>query len=176
MSYLRGSINSLEQLPDDRLSLSELLCEASYYQLEGLKEILESKRKRLVIPQKEMYGSLEKVSRGYHCTVRDLSYKNSKLDKVSFASVRVAHSLDLSDSSLVGATFDNCYFADNIQCSFDRTDLRNCTFEYCFGGFRYNFKSLIRKKHITFYDAKNIHLAKFMDEGIREAIRETYGI
>lgn len=178
LNYLRGSINSLDQLPDDKLSLSDLLSEASYYQLEGLKQILEPKRKRIrkVIPQKEIYDSLEKVSGGYHCTVRELSYKNSKLDKLRFASVRFMHSLDLSDSSLVETTFYNYYFYDNIQCSFDRTDLRNCRFEYCFGDLKHDFKSLIRKKKITFYDAKNIHLAKFMDEDIRQAIRETYGI
>lgn len=67
LNYLRGSINSLDQLPDDKLSLSDLLSEASYYQLEGLKQILQSKRKQIcvVIPQKEIYDSLEKVFGGY---------------------------------------------------------------------------------------------------------------
>lgn len=64
---MRESINSLDQLPDDKLSLSDLLSEASYYQLEGLKQILQSKRKQIcvVIPQKEIYDSLEKVFGGY---------------------------------------------------------------------------------------------------------------
>ena len=64
---MRESINSLDQLPDDKLSLSDLLSEASYYQLEGLKQILQSKRKQIcvVIPQKEIYDSLEKVFSGY---------------------------------------------------------------------------------------------------------------
>ena len=53
LNFLRGNIKSLDQLPDDKLTLSDISVEAEFYQLTKLIEIINQGKKR-VIGQKEI--------------------------------------------------------------------------------------------------------------------------
>ena len=182
LNYLRGTITSRDQLPDDKFLLSDLLAEVNYYQLQGLKEIIKpnSKKPCEITTKEEIFESLE-ITHQCRQTSKDLSFRKSILDDVCFDNIKIRHSLDFSDASLVNTTFNDCYFFRNCQYSFDRTDLRGLEFENCYvqtksGGFEPWSKSavhLIRKGQITFNDAINIGLSK-LDFKIREVIRSNY--
>lgn len=179
LNYLRGGIASSEQLPNEKFLLSELQTEANYYQLKGLEKMINSEEKetRKVITQKELSEELTSSK-------KNLLFRNSMLDNLLFERGFFVNLLDLTGSSLRNTTFGGCYFLRKCRCSFDRTDLKGCKFENClveietgcYG--RWSNESmtidLVRKRQITFYDAKNIDLADFGNEYLRRAIKETY--
>ena len=189
LNYLRGSITSIQQLPDDNITLSDLSSESQYYQLTGLRKIIESAEKeQITITQSDLTESMEKKQTeitqsdldknfprdedmfGY--TTKDLSFRNCRLDNLIFERIDFNHSIDLTDCSLVNTKFSCCYFADVSHCSFDHADLDNCTFEDF-----YNVDDLIKaikSKRITFYDAKNIEFAKFDEKDVLNAVKKTY--
>ena len=122
----------------------------------------------------------EEVSRELRSNKKNLLFRNSILDNLVFDRGFFVNLLDLTGSSLINTTFSGCYFLRKCQCSFDRTDLKGCKFEFClpqcYGPWSHENEiiDLIRKRKITFYDAKNIDLADFSNEYLRKAIKETY--
>ena len=184
LNYLRGGITSSEQLPNNKLQLSELLTEANYYQLKGLEKIIKSEEKEhpRVIKQEEITNALYKKGI-YYYTYEAISFRNSNLNNLRFESVCFQHSVDLSGSSLINTTFSNCYFARHVRFSFDRTDLNYCkikdckayTYESFTSSFNWNIEviELIRQKKITFHDAENVDYSK-IDTEIKQVIKETY--
>ena len=176
LNYLRGNISSINQLPDDRLTLSDLLSEVDYYQLEGLRDIMKpEKKEKNIIDQIELEKHFELDANGWKYPVKELSFKNCRLDNLNFKEISFSESLDISNSSLINTTFSGCWFYDDFHYSFDRTDLNNCTFESCVGS-GVSFVDLIINKHMTFYDAKNFELAKFSDEEVKDTIKNTYDL
>ena len=176
LNYLRGTISSMKQLPDDRLTLSDLFNEVDYYQIQGLREIIKLKQtERTTLCQSQLdeyfdFGEYDRLE-----TVSCISLKNLNLDELSFNDIRFKHSLDLSDTSLVNAAITGCEFFRGCQYSFDRTNLNdfNFTNNFCYS---FGLERLIRNKQITFYDAKNIDLASIYPKSIKKAIRETYNL
>ena len=176
LNYLRGNICSINQLPDDKLTLSDLLSEVDYYQLEGLRDILKPNEKdRNIIDQTELEKYFEIDENGWKYPVKKLSFQNCRLDNLNFIELSFSQSVDVSNSSLINAKFFKCWFYDDFHYSFDRTDLNNCTFDSCVGS-PVSFVNLIRNKQITFYDAKNIELAKFSDEEVKNIIKNTFDL
>ena len=182
LNYLRGGITSNEQLPDNKLQISELLTEVNYYQLKGLEKIIKSEEKEppRVIKQEEITNTLYKTG-DYYVTLEAMSFRNSNLNNLHFENILFSHSLDLSGSSLKNTTFRNCYFQQDAQFSFDRTDLNCCTIKDCkvysSPGASVNWNigviQLIRQKKITFHNAKYIDFSNF-DTEIKKVIKETY--
>ena len=176
LNYLRGAISSIEELPDDRLALSDLFIEAEYYQLQGLRKIIKLKKtERTALSQSQLdeyfdFGEYNRLE-----TVNCILLKNLSLDNLNFCNIRFKHSLDLSGSSLEDATITDCEFFRGCQYSFDRTNLSNFTFgnNFCYS---FGLERLIRNKQITFYDAKNIDSASIYPESTRRAIREMYNL
>ena len=183
LNYLRGSITSSEQLPDNNLLLSELLTEVNYYQLKGLENIIKSEEKARakIITQEEIFNFLQ--NEGFNnYTTKFISFRNSNLNNLRFQNIIFKHSLDLSGSSLMKTTFQYCCFSRRGLYSFDRTDLRWCKFESClvencrgvYTPWAKEAPNLIISKRMTFYDAQNIDLASFGNEIIRKLIKNTY--
>ena len=173
LNYLRGNILFIEQLPEEKLVLSDLLSEVEYYQLGGLHEIIKPKEKeKTVITQSELEKQFQDNEHGWKFTTRNISFRNCILDSLTFRNIRFKHSLDLSDSSLVNAIFFDCCFYHGCRYSFDGANLRGCKFGWSW----VRFKDLIKNKQITFYQVKNIEHAKFDNEEARRVIRETYNV
>lgn len=192
LNYLRGNISSIQQLPDDNITLSDLSSESQYYQLKGLLKIIESMEKeettftqsnlmepvgkeKTAIIQTDIDNSFSQDGDVFHSTTTDLSFANCKLDNLTFENIDFNHSMDLSNCSLVNTKFSNCFFADGIHCSFDRADVYNCTFEQCYDD-EDDLIGIIKKKKITFYNVKNIEFAKFGEEDVLNMVKETYNL
>ena len=189
LNYLRGGITSSEQLPDNKLLISELLTEVNYYQLKGLEKIIKSEEKESmkVITKKEIFDFVEAAPQGCFVTTKALSFRNSKLIGLRLEDIIFKHSVDFSGSSLMKTTFTRCYFFPNVQYSFDPANLNCCKFESCFvemihgvpqywhcidGGNR--VINMVKNKNMTFHEAQNIEFAIFDNETIRDVIKETY--
>ena len=184
LNYLRGTITSVKQLPDDKLTLSDLSTEAEYYQLQGLHEMINPKQKVLKPIEKEN-GSLNQsyldqrfkiLSDGSKKTISDTILRNYNLDNLAFNRIYFFHLLDLSGSSLVNTTISECFFYRGSRLSFDYTDLNNCSIMISTPAFEREFINMIENKKITFYNAKNIDLAKFGSEKIRRVIKKAYNL
>ena len=192
LNYLRGNITSIQHLPDDNVTLSDLSSESQYYQLKGLTKIIQSiekeettftesdvmepvEKEKNTIIQSVIDNSFTRDEDMFLCTTKNLSFANCRLDNLTFENIEFNHSVDLSDCSLVNTKFSNCFFADGIHCSFDRADLYNCKFEQCYDDEDFLI-GMINKKKITFYNAKNIEFAKFNEEDVLNIIKETYNL
>ena len=117
---------------------------------------------------KSIYDGCTKV------LTENLSFRNWSFNNLNFESILFYNSVDLSDCSLVNAKFFYCSFTDGYHYLYDRTDLNNCSFEFCNDGNGYAITH-IKDKVITFYDAKNFELAVF-DEKVKVVIKETYNL
>ena len=133
LNFLRGNIKSLDQLPDDKLTLSDISVEAEFYQLTKLIEIINQGKKR-VIGQKEID---ERKWRESDCFMHQLTekivFRNSLIINLKFKMIHFSHSIDFSDSVLIDTRFYDCFFYNCCQYSFDRADLCNCFFQECYG-------------------------------------------
>ena len=121
-------------------------------------------------------------SSNWNTTTKSIRFRNRILDNLSFKKVAFSDDADFSHSSFVNATFIECCFSINGNYSFDGCDLENCTFmdvtASVFGCKQSlpDFFEMIKKKKITFSDVKNLDQAKFDDERIKAAIKETFGL
>ena len=189
LNYLRGGITSSEQLPDNKLLLSELLTEVNYYQLKGLEKIIKSEEKEFmkVITKKEIFDFIEATPTGAFVTTKALSFRNSKLIGLRLEDIIFKHPVDFSGSSLMKTTFTRCYFFPNVQYSFDRANLNWCKFDSCFvemihGVYQYwhcidggnRVIGMVKNKNMTFHEAQNIEFSIFDNETIRDVIKETH--
>ena len=85
LNYLRGNILSIEQLPEERLVLSDLLSEVEYYQLGGLHKIIKPKEKeKTTITQSELEKQFQENENGWKFTAKDISFRNCMLDSLTF--------------------------------------------------------------------------------------------
>lgn len=131
-----------------------------------------------------------------HHLTEKIIFKNSLLINLKFKMIHFSHSVDFSDNVLINARFYDCFFYKCYQYSFDRADLRNCSFQECYcvdydnddeddddtdGEIlnfqnKQQFKEFIRSKTITFYGAKNIEFIKVDDEEIKIIIKAVYNL
>ena len=184
LNYLRGTITSVEQLPEDKLILSDLSTEAEYYQLQGLHKIINPNQKVFKLKDKENVAldqsfldqQFKILSDGSKKTISDTILRNYNLDNLAFDRICFFHLLDLSGSSLVNATISECSFYRGGQLSFDYTDLNNCSIMISTPAFEREFINMIKNKKITFYNAKNIDLAKFGSEKIKWVVKKAYNL
>ena len=206
LNYLRGTITSIEQLPDDSNTLSDLSSEIQYYQLKGFQKIMGSMEKeQTTITQSDLIEPMEKEQATI--TQSDLiepmgkeqaTITQSDLDK-NFPRDEDTFGYTTKDLSFRNCRLDNLIFERiDFDHSMDLTDcsLVNTKFSYCcfsddsrcsfdradlnnctFEDF-YN-KDLIKaikSKRITFSGAKNIEFAKFDEKDVLNAVKETYNL
>ena len=140
---------------------------------------------KFLVNQQELHGKmgLEIPFFGdWKETTKIIRFRNRILDNLSFRKVKFFHDADFSHSSFVNATFIECSFSDDCNYSFDGCDLENCTFMDLMASTLTCRQSLpdlfdmIKHKKITFSDVKNLDQAKFDDERIKAAIKETFGL
>lgn len=119
---------------------------------------------------------------GWKETTKNVQLRNCILDSLTFSRIDFKHSVDFTGSSLVNVKFDDCWFQDRSVYSFDRCDLRNCTFDWCrckndaVGWSQDKLVEMVKYKKMTFYSAKNIDQVKFTYEPLKRAIKETYNL
>ena len=118
------------------------------------------------------------VNDGWKHTTKIVRFRNRILDNLTIEKVRFFQDADFSHSSLVNAAFIECSFDIYCNCSFDGCDLNSCTFMDLIvtGDSQSNFFEMIKRKKITFSDVKNLDQARFDDERIKSAIKETFGL
>lgn len=140
---------------------------------------------KFLVNQQELHGKMglqRSFSGDSNVTTKIIRFRNRILDNLSFKEVIFLHDADFSHSSFVNATFIECNFSYTCHYSFDGCDLENCTFMDLTGRRpRYqrsltDFFTMIKQKKITFSDVKNLDQAKFDDERIKAAIKETFGL
>ena len=140
---------------------------------------------KFLVNQQELHGKMglqRSLFGDSNVTTKIIRFRNRILDNLSFKKVDFFHDADFSHSSFVNATFIECDFSYNCHYSFDGCDLENCTFMDLAGSRpRYqrslpDFFTMIKQKKITFSDVKNLDEAKFDDERIKAAIKETFGL
>lgn len=140
---------------------------------------------KFLVNQQELHGKMglrRCSSSNWNTTTKSIRFRNRILDNLSFKKVAFSDDADFSHSSFVNATFIECCFSINRNYSFDGCDLENCTFmdvtASVFGCKQSlpDFFEMIKKKKITFSDVKNLDQAKFDDERIKAAIKETFGL
>ena len=140
---------------------------------------------KFLVNQQELHGKMglqRSLFGDSNVTTKIIRFRNRILDNLSFKKVDFFHDADFSHSSFVNATFIKCNFSYTCCYSFDGCDLENCTFMDLTGGSPgsrkglLKFFNMIKNKRITFSDVKNLDQAKFDDERIKAAIKETFGL
>ena len=153
-----------------------MLSEVQYYQLGGFLNILQqTEKEQTVINQSDLNDYFVYCDGSVRVTTKNLSFRSCRLNNLKFERILFQHSVDLSDCSLLNTKFFNCFFTGGQQYSFYRTDLNNCSFEFCCDGSGFDIMHMIENKLITFNDAKNFEQAVF-DEDVKSAIKETYNL
>ena len=133
LNYLRGSVTALEDLPLDETVLKELMKEADFYQLLGLKSILSFGIERIEdVCEKELVMQEDIndfVNSGE--TKKEVIFENKKLDNLSFTSVSFKHNVSFKKCSMLKVVFTNCTFVGSIKVVFENCSLAGASFDCC---------------------------------------------
>ena len=133
LNYLRGSVTALEDLPLQEIVLKELIKEADFYQLLGMKSILsfgieraeDPCEKELVVPEdiSDLVNSNE--------TKKEIIFENKKLDNLNFANISFKHNVSFKRCSMLKAIFTSCKFVGSIEVVFEKCSLAGAMFNSC---------------------------------------------
>ena len=133
LNYLRGSVTALEDLPLDETVLKELMKEADFYQLLGLKSILSFGIERIEdVCEKELVMQEDIndfVNSGE--TKKEVIFENKKLDNLSFTGVSFKHNVSFKRCSMLKVVFTNCTFVGSIKVVFENCSLAGASFDCC---------------------------------------------
>ena len=163
LNYLRGSVLSPGDLPDDVRILAALRRETDFYQIQGLIELidecLETPSVKLDFSQEEITRMLstldeagehlvnESESNGdqsngssniaaqHHISMTKckLDFTNKFLNGITFAHTTFLHDVSFRNARLVGASFYGCEFGSGVKINFNYADLTDCDFRQCKG-------------------------------------------
>ena len=133
LNYLRGSVTALEDLPLHEIVLKELIKEADFYQLLGMKSILsfgierteDPCEKELVVPEdiSDLVNSNE--------TKKEITFENKKLDNLNFTNISFKHNVSFKRCSMLKAIFTSCKFVGSIEVVFEKCSLAGAMFNSC---------------------------------------------
>ena len=133
LNYLRGSVTALEDLPLHEIVLKELIKEADFYQLLGMKSILsfgierteDPCEKELVVPEdiSDLVNSNE--------TKKEITFENKKLDNLNFANISFKHNVSFKRCGMLKAIFTSCKFVGSIEVVFEKCSLAGAMFNSC---------------------------------------------
>ena len=133
LNYLRGSVTALEDLPLHEIVLKELIKEADFHQLLGMKSILsfgierteDPCEKELVVPEdiSDLVNSNE--------TKKEITFENKKLDNLNFANISFKHNVSFKRCSMLKAIFTSCKFVGSIEVVFEKCSLAGAMFNSC---------------------------------------------
>ena len=143
LNYLRGSVTALEDLPLDEIILKELMKEADFYQLLGLKSILSFGIERTEdVCEKELVVQ-EDISDFANSSEikKEIIFENKKLDNLNFTNISFKHKGSFKRCSMLKAIFTSCKFVGSIKFVFERCSLAGAMFNSC---------SFSRKCDVTF--------------------------
>ena len=142
----------------------------------------EEERACKIVEQEQLHKQLCLKDNPYAVAMKDttcdLDFSECMLNNLMFDLIIFQYSVNFSGCSLVNTTFETCHFHKRSQYSFDRADLRNCTFKHCLGGNNFGWSrkelmKMVREKRVTFDKVKNFDEAIFEND-IKEVIKETY--
>ena len=134
LNYLRASVTSLEDLPLDEIVLKELMKEADFYQLLGLKSILSFGTERTEdVCEKELVVQ-EDISDFVNLseTKKQIIFENKKLDNLNFTNISFKHHVSFKRCSMLKAIFTSCKFVGSIKVVFEICSLAGAMFNSCF--------------------------------------------
>ena len=133
LNYLRGSVTALEDLPLDEIVLKELMKEADFYQLLGLKSILsfgiertENVCEKELVVQEDISDFLT-----LNETKKEIIFENKKLDNLNFTNISFKHNASFKRCSMLKAVFTSCRFVGSIEVVFERCSLAGAMFNSC---------------------------------------------
>ena len=133
LNYLRGSVTALEDLLLDEIVLKELMKEADFYQLLGLKNILSLGIERAEdVCEKELVVQ-EDISDFVNSneTKKEIIFENKKLDNLYFTNISFKHNVSYKRCSMLKAIFTSCKFVGSIKVVFERCSLAGAMFDSC---------------------------------------------
>ena len=113
--------------------LKELIKEADFYQLLGMKSILsfgiertgDPCEKELVVPEdmSDLVNSNE--------TKKEITFENKKLDNLNFTNISFKHNVSFKRCSMLKAIFTSCKFVGSIEVVFEKRSLAGAMFNSC---------------------------------------------
>ena len=160
LNYLRDGFRA-EMLPQDELSLREIVNEAQYYQLNGLvagiENVLDPPPPAPDFTQTEINDMLATLTRQsttihtppgldlgtgsgrqktadfvfHNMTKNNLDFSGKNLSGLSFAHTTFAHNVSFVDACLVNTCFYGCEFASHIVVDFTDADISGADFRQC---------------------------------------------
>ena len=178
LNYLRGKIKYINDLPSSREILNKLKIECDFYQITGLKEMIN------IALDKNTQLTLKWIGKNYEFNSQpdfetDMNFASFNLDGISFSLQTFGFYANFENASLVGAKFRKCLVRNSIELNFDNADLQGCDFRgstmRTITGFSSMNHSILNIGNISFKDVKNINLA-FFDDGILEWIKTKFNL
>ena len=155
LDYLRGRIIYSDDLPPDKEILHELRREVNFYNLLGLKDLIDVSLKGFQTRFSEWfyryfqqrvqyhgkpdsYESKRYISfrrfNGYNCKFKNAifahkaNFGSANLIGAKFDNCKFCQDISFKDASLVNAEFHDCEFVNDIKITFDEANLRKCKF------------------------------------------------
>ena len=155
LDYLRGRIIYSDDLPPDKEILHELKREVVFYNLLGLKDLINVSLKgfqtrfsewfyryfnqrvqyhgKPVSYESTKYISFRKFN-GCNCRFKNAifahkaNFDSAKLIGAKFDNCKFCQDISFKGARLVNAEFHDCEFANDIEITFDEANLRKCKF------------------------------------------------
>ena len=180
LNYLRNGEEVVEFIPKSPDVLSELVCEAKFYQLDGLASLLKPILQEIdVVKQNQITSMLLSGDGNYNIDYVDnyhggyiinisyhsknkIVFKCKNMKRLSFCHIRFDHPVSFIDCDLSNANFQYiCFESDTI---FEDCILDNTTFNYV--------KGLVTNSHKVSFTGSKTDKTNF-DPGLRSSLQSS---
>lgn len=130
LNYLRGRIIYSTDLLEDRKTLMELKKEADFYNLAGLKDLIDICLERCGSVTDEMkHDCIESTDDRNFVTKKKVNFERADFSNCCFENVTFRHVANFNSANLGNTSFSGCTFLENV--SFKNAELVQAKFTEC---------------------------------------------
>ena len=130
LNYLRGRIIYSTDLLEDRKTLMELKKEADFYNLAGLKDLIDICLERCGSVTDEMkHDCIESTDDRNFVTKKKVNFERADFSNCCFENVTFRHVANFNSANLANTSFSGCTFLENV--SFKNAELVQAKFTEC---------------------------------------------
>ena len=130
LNYLRGRIIYSTDLLEDRKTLMELKKEADFYNLAGLKDLIDICLERCGSVTDEMkHDCIESTDDRNFVTKKKVNFERADFSNCCFENVTFRHVANFNSTNLANTSFSGCTFLENV--SFKNAELVQAKFTKC---------------------------------------------
>ena len=150
LNYLRGRIQYISDLPDNRNVLLQLRREADFYNLVELKDLIKMcLNKYDSVVEKWKKDCIKLTDPDSYETIKVMHLGRCDFSNCSFMNITFVHEAYFEDANFREATFSNCTFYKNV--SFKNSELVKTQFSNC----------RIQKGVLIYFDEANLDQCSF---------------